>query len=969
MTELVCPACAFTTATAGDACSARCPRCGSPLAADAVLGAAHGAFDAEKTVILPLSLTAVDRELIADLRDAFDFSSGPAVAVGSEPSGGASSGADAFAPVLRRAKMPTPSRFGDFDLISELGRGGMGVVYRARQVSLGREVALKVLPIPSRGGDAAVKRFRTEAQAAARLHHTNIVPVYSQGEQDGRFYYAMELVEGVSLDAIIRSGPSFLSSTRRRNASSGAWDSDLTVPVLDDASVPREAPASSETTGTDVKLTQADYRHIAALVAEVADGLECAHRHGVIHRDVKPQNLLFGQNERLHLTDFGLARLTDEPHLTQDAEVMGTPAYLSPEQIGGNTAEVDHRTDIYSLGVTLYELTTGTKPFDGQSRDQIIRRICDTQPIAPRRIAPSIPVDLETICLRAIDKDPRRRHPTAALLADDLRRFAEGRPILSRRTGRIEKAVKWMRRHKALTVAITATAAVALLGAGLSWSVHSARSREASALLTSAYEQLAFSDYKAVDRVRENIDRAASLGADPVELHLVRALADLGVYDQPAAMEHLEAVLDQAPDDPKALYLLAWAQWRSGDRAASAATVDLADAGTEPLDADAWFFRGLAIHAADPQSAVDSYQQAISIRSSEGAFYPQAVLHLARARNQQLYATRSLDTFSDAIASLHELVKYGQYGARPHYLLSISHRLAAEIYRGSEGTRVQSDLVSRHFEEALRWARLGQEVDPTTDRPITAEAECLESMGLYDEAIGARTRAIAVADTDIARWEGYHYRWRLYYWTGQREAALADLAAAAGYDPGNRFYEHVYPAIVLADDDMPAALAHARALEPEEGGAAMDVIWAATTLRLLGQGDEASALLAERAADVDYAAELVPPQTEAWVRSLYGCLMDSVPFESLVELADEADSPWRLLGEARFHVAALRLARGDKNGAFEGFRRSYRSFDGEMRYTFHSEIICMRLLNGMWPAWLAPDGKDAQDARSGHRAE
>ena len=162
-----------------------------------------------------------------------------------------------------------------------------------------------------------------------------------------------------------------------------------------------------------------------------------------------------------------MARLTDAPHLTISGEVMGTPAYLSPEQIRGDADGIDHRTDIYSLGVTLYELTTRQKPFDAETRDQILARICTTEPVPPRRLNPRIPIDLETICLRAIDKRAARRHPSAAVLAEDLRRFADGRPILSRRIGRLEKLGKWVRRHKALSTALAATGIVVVLAVSL----------------------------------------------------------------------------------------------------------------------------------------------------------------------------------------------------------------------------------------------------------------------------------------------------------------------------------------------------------------------------------------------------------------------------------------------------------------------------------------------------------------------
>jgi serine/threonine protein kinase len=233
--------------------------------------------------------------------------------------------------------------------------------------------------------------------------------------------------------------------------------------------------------------TRADYRHVARLLADVADALDCAHQHGVIHRDVKPHNLLLGATNRLHLTDFGLARLTDAPHLTASGEVMGTPAYLSPEQVRADIGRIDHRTDIYSLGVTLYEIITKRKPFEGETREQILSGICTAEPAAPRRLNPHIPLDLETICLRAMEKEPGRRQATAAVLAEDLRRFADGRPILSRRTSRLEKAAKWVTRHKAATVAMAATAAMVLLAAGLEWSLSAGRSREAERLVHQAY--------------------------------------------------------------------------------------------------------------------------------------------------------------------------------------------------------------------------------------------------------------------------------------------------------------------------------------------------------------------------------------------------------------------------------------------------------------------------------------------------
>jgi len=940
--------------------------------------------------------------LIADLREAFRPAEAPLEPTlpARPPDPGS---------LLPPATLTPHARLGDFEILSELGRGGMGIVYRARQVSLGREVALKVLPGYARHGHSAVERFQAEAQAAARIHHTNVVPIYAQGEHQGHYYYAMELINGVGLDTVIRSRPDLLSTTRLR---AGPAAGSTQRPADGDSATqePGPSPVSDDSRGGDPRWTRADYRHIASLLADVADALHCAHRQGVIHRDVKPHNLLLGMSDseirlaeagqtgltqRLHLTDFGLARLTDAPHLTLSGEVMGTPAYLSPEQVAGHPAGIDHRTDIYSLGVTLYEVLTRRKPFDGETREEIMAGICTAEPLALRRVDPRVPIDLETVCLRAMEKDPARRHPTAALLAEDLRRFADGRPILSRRTSRLVKAGKWVHRHKALTTTLAGAMAVLILAGGWAWSAQAARDHEAQArqrearrLLDDAYAQLAYYDFRKPELIEPDIERAAALGADPVQLHLVRALAAMGHNDPPTAIGHLNDVLQARPADVRALYLLSWAQCRGRDLPAGRATFDRAEqlrtgngsgralsrpskaaypstAGTEPgrysdqqarpeLTPDAWFFRGLAIHFADSAEAINSYREANAARVREHGFYPQAVLHLARARNQQLYSTRSLEAFPEARASLQQLAEQGYYEALPYYLLSIAQRLAAEIYKGSQGTRGDQP-VTENYVQALDWARRGQQVDPTDDRPISAEAECLESMGLYAEAIAARTRAIAVADAQIKRCEGYHYRWRLYYWTGDLDAALADVQAHAACDPNSPYYAHVYPALILAEmGDWPAALAHARALADDAPHNAQAVLWSATCLRLLGQPAEAAELLAARADAVDYAANLVPPQTETWVRALYSYCLAGGDTTSLEELAQQTPAPWKLSGEAHFHAGAQRLAEGDRGGALEAFQKAYQSFDSEERYTYQARLICVQMQKTLaWPQWIA----------------
>jgi tetratricopeptide (TPR) repeat protein len=702
-----------------------------------------------------------------------------------------------------------------------------------------------------------------------------------------------------------------------------------------------------------VHWTRADYLHLAAIVADVAEALECAHRSGVIHRDVKPHNLLLGTNERLQLTDFGLARLTDEPHLTVTGEIMGTPAYLSPEQVSGDMRRIDYRTDIYSLGATLYELITRHRPFEGLTREQVLASIATVDPAPPRQIDPQIPRDLETICLRAMDKDAARRHPTAAALAEDLRRFASGRPILSRRTTRLEKTAKWMRRHKAATAALVAGGLVVMLTGGLTWSVSTTRQREAERLLAEAYEQLVYYDYKTPGLEQSKITPAEQRGAAAHDVHLARALADMGAAGWSDALNHVSGVLAHDPANLRALYIRAWAQRERGEYDAARTTLAAAERYGQPTAADVWFLRGLALHYDEPDVAIDCYRRASLLRAGEHAFYPQAVLHLARARNQQLYAQRELEPFPEAVSSLKQLVDYGSYGAYPCYLLSITHRLAAEIYHGSLGTRDDAP-VGENYRLALDWARKGQALEPRNDRPITAEAECLESLGQFEAAIDARSRALTVADADVRRWEQYHYRWRLYYWTGQYAAAQRDLEQLLRFAPQDRSYRYVYPALVRAElGDLPEALARARAIATDNPTSALAVIWSATTLRLLGRAEEAGQLLTAQAPTVDFTAELVAPQTAGWVEALYnGCRGDGTTTE-LYALATSAATPWKLWGEAHFHLGALRLAAGDRSGAAEHFLRAYRSFDGEQRYTYHAKILWVQMQENLaWPPWV-----------------
>jgi serine/threonine protein kinase/predicted Zn-dependent protease len=374
------------------------------------------------------------------------------------------------------------SQLGDYRIRREVGRGGMGIVYEAEQVSLGRRVALKVLPSAAALDNRSLQRFKNEGQAAALLQHPNIVPVFAVGCEEGTHYFVMQFVDGQSLAVLIED----LRGRQAGERSSASCTTEALRAVQDSL-----AAASDPTSG--VGLTRklfgtgraargwAFFREAARLALQAAEALEHAHQVGIIHRDIKPANLLLDGRGNLWVTDFGLARLQNDAGLTASGDLLGTIRYMSPEQAQARRTPVDHRTDVYGLGATLYELATLQPAFPGDDRRDLLRRIASEEPRRPRRVNTAVPADLEAIILKAIEKSPADRYQTAHELADDLRRFLGDEPIRARRPTPWRVFAKWVRRHAGMLLIMAFAAALMLVAGITSLSLVNSRLREARA--------------------------------------------------------------------------------------------------------------------------------------------------------------------------------------------------------------------------------------------------------------------------------------------------------------------------------------------------------------------------------------------------------------------------------------------------------------------------------------------------------
>jgi WD40 repeat protein/serine/threonine protein kinase len=490
-----------------------------------------------------------------------------AKSVADTPGDGAKSSAPAG-----RAAAPPLRQLGDYEILREVGRGGMGVVYEAQQLSLGRHVAIKVLPTHALLDPRQLGRFHREAKAAARLHHTNIVPVFGVGEQDGQPYYVMQFIAGLGLDVVLDElrrlrHPRGKPAPTREDAPGGTTDGtcdasaahvarslvsgDFTTasgghqppdathdrgggaPRPPDTSAPVLLPGQSG--GSTLSESGNQYwQSVARVGVQVADALAHAAGQGVLHRDIKPSNLLLDDTGNVWVTDFGLAKADDSYNLTQTGDIVGTLRYMAPERFSG---QGDVRSDVYSLGLTLYEMLALRPAFDEVDRNKLFRQVMHDEPARPRKLNPGVPRDLETVVLKAIARDPAQRYQSPAEMADDLKRFVEDRPVRARRVGNAERFWRWCRRNPGIAVLGGALAAVLVLATA------------ASLLAAGYFNRMRWSEAQAAQHERDAREVAEKAGDaerwERYRSNLAAASAALQLQKSDTARRALDAAPEQ----------------------------------------------------------------------------------------------------------------------------------------------------------------------------------------------------------------------------------------------------------------------------------------------------------------------------------------------------------------------------------------------------------------------------------------
>ncbi len=593
-------------------------------------------------------------------------------------------------------------RLGDYRIMEEIGRGGMGVVYRAQQISMGRTVALKVLPFAAVMDEKAITRFKNEARAAGTLHHDNIVPVHAVGSERGVYYYAMALIEGLSLAEVIQAQKQQVLS--EAPVAERLLPDHVVAEQSDDASQVEpgrlgatvdsgvDARVSPEETYKETsRLVQAAistrrslfgsrfFNEVVGIGIQASDALHHAHEHGIVHRDIKPGNLMIDRSGKTWVTDFGLARIESDASMTMTGDVLGTLRYMAPEQALAKRIVVDQRADIYSLGATLYELLTLRPVFDGVSREELFKQLTFEEPKPLSYFQPGVSTDLETIVLKAISKSPDERYATAAELADDLRAFQESRPIKAKPISIWQRSQKWAMRHQTLVVASAIVLLVAVFALTGSTIAISFQQSQTQAALTEVQQQK--------KRAEEHFSQAR----EAVDTYLTRVSEDQLLNEpglQPLRRDLLELALD---------YYERFVEQRGDDSQLQAEYAEAMDRVVEIRDA----------LGTDQSIVAGLYSRALEIRrrlfeedpENEELRHSLAQSYLRKKTYSGIKYDEQLDYFGRAVELTRPLTA-------PKHRLTLAHALAdlagVQVYHFRNVGGVEKMAVAhRHLSEAI----------------------------------------------------------------------------------------------------------------------------------------------------------------------------------------------------------------------------------------------------------------------------
>jgi tetratricopeptide (TPR) repeat protein/tRNA A-37 threonylcarbamoyl transferase component Bud32 len=644
-------------------------------------------------------------------------------------------------------------RIPGYEVEALLGRGGMGVVYKARQLRLNRFVALKMLIAGAYAGPKERARFQREAEAVAGLHHANIVQVYDTGDHGGCPYYTMELLEGGSLAQAL-------------------------------ASTPRPA------------------RQAAALLSKLAEAMQMAHQGGIVHRDLKPANILFTADGTPKIADFGLARHFDGASaLTLSGARIGTPSYMAPEQVIGKAGAIGPATDIYALGALLYEILTGRPPFRGESASETERQLIAAEPVPPARLNPKVPRDLETICLKCLHKDPKRRYADAGALAEDVRRFLEERPIRARRTSALEHAWRWCRRNPAgAALALTVLILVGLsVGAAL-WAQRQRLERRIEAELRRGRARLAIEEALGhqEDLLQRGLWEDAKVALALAEARLYDAKSDALERRLALARSELDQAMKAEAEDPGLLLRMAKAEAELG-RAGRVEPLLVRATSRHPRDPYTWVQSGLVRDrlGRTDQAAAD-FARAIELLPLDRFFAsPRSRLILELAGHERVFSAL-LDARPD---DKHLWIGRGRYHA-----LRDRWRLAAADYaRGIEP--VPSPGTHEYYEFACLLLLVGDKeryrgliqtldakVDETKDPRLAYELAraCIITPQMTEDPQRVIRWARLAAESAAYAWHS-HVVGAAYYRAGDYQEALRwlDNSLAQTWDMGRPLNQFV----------------------------------------------------------------------------------------------------------------------------------------------------------------------------------